>query len=367
MTDDDDPERSAARDGGGVNPPSDSGIPAGPRPRSDRNWPRSAAEAALRLLIRVMMIGLIVVLLGLDDPAGIAAALALPFYAFAALRRWRRRGYEAIVVFGDAFTLFAVLHGAPPATSPEAIVPLWIVGVTFATLRRANLRRVPLVTGVALAAVLLNGIFDGASAVYFVLQSAFALAAGGVAAALIAERGANRRDPLTGVLSRAAGVSELERKLRRPHAADGGVDVAFVDLVDFKAVNDTHGHAVGDAVLAAVGGRLTSAVRGDDTVFRYGGDEFVVVGGGPDLAARLEAVFTPPVATSAGPVAVAARVGLLRGEAVGDVRSVLAEADRRMYAARATREEPRERRRDARLEDERPDPHGGRVADRAAD
>ena len=77
-------------------------------------------------------------------------------------------------------------------------------------------------------------------------------------------------DPLTGVGNRSA----LRRHL---DAAAGPVTMALVDLDDFKPVNDTHGHDVGDAVLRLVAERIAGAVRDDDLVVRFGGDEFAIV------------------------------------------------------------------------------------------
>ncbi len=77
-------------------------------------------------------------------------------------------------------------------------------------------------------------------------------------------------DPLTGVGNRSA----LRRRL---DGASGPVTVAILDLDDFKPVNDTHGHDVGDAVLRVVAERIAGAVREDDLVVRFGGDEFAIV------------------------------------------------------------------------------------------
>src|SRR5262249_31937546 len=77
-------------------------------------------------------------------------------------------------------------------------------------------------------------------------------------------------DPLTGVGNRSALRERLD-------AAPDEVAIALVDLDDFKPVNDPHGHDVGDAVLQVVADRLVAAVRTDDLVVRFGGDEFAVV------------------------------------------------------------------------------------------
>lgn len=80
------------------------------------------------------------------------------------------------------------------------------------------------------------------------------------------------QDPLTGLLNRRG----MENRLNAHLAAGRSVAIGFLDLDGFKAVNDTHGHAVGDALLRGVGASLLRCVRPGDEVARFGGDEFVV-------------------------------------------------------------------------------------------
>lgn len=97
------------------------------------------------------------------------------------------------------------------------------------------------------------------------------------AAALAAQA---ETDPLTGVANRLGLESRLGTIIRDARGsvdADAKVGVLFIDLDGFKAVNDRHGHAVGDLVLAEVAERVRGAVRGEDVVARVGGDEFVIV------------------------------------------------------------------------------------------
>jgi diguanylate cyclase (GGDEF)-like protein len=84
-------------------------------------------------------------------------------------------------------------------------------------------------------------------------------------------------DPTTGLLNRE-GLGQMLRRITA-HPARGGTGLAilYLDIDDFKQVNDTLGHSAGDRVLAEVGLRITSALRGDDPVARLGGDEFVVL------------------------------------------------------------------------------------------
>ena len=120
--------------------------------------------------------------------------------------------------------------------------------------------------------------------------------------------------------------------------------VLFVDLDDFKAVNDTRGHECGDAVLAAAARRLEQTVRSGDTVARLGGDEFVVVaedhGGnsrGAELAERIVAALRAPLMACGEEVSVGASVGMAAA-APGDRATperLLREADTAMYRAKA--------------------------------
>jgi diguanylate cyclase (GGDEF)-like protein/PAS domain S-box-containing protein len=84
-------------------------------------------------------------------------------------------------------------------------------------------------------------------------------------------------DPLTGLANRTLCHDRLGQAVARARRSGAGIAVVYVDLDDFKSVNDEHGHAAGDAVLAAFGHVLEDAVRPSDTVARLGGDEFLVI------------------------------------------------------------------------------------------
>ena len=85
------------------------------------------------------------------------------------------------------------------------------------------------------------------------------------------------RDPLTGAFNRRAFMRELERVVRACERGEGSASVIYIDLNSFKVINDTFGHAIGDAALNVVAGLLTANVRCGDVVGRLGGDEFAVV------------------------------------------------------------------------------------------
>ena len=85
------------------------------------------------------------------------------------------------------------------------------------------------------------------------------------------------RDGLTGLLNRRSMEDALERELRRAEREDYAVSILMVDLDHFKDLNDSFGHAAGDAVLRGLGEYLAGAVRGGDVACRYGGEEFVMI------------------------------------------------------------------------------------------
>ena len=90
-------------------------------------------------------------------------------------------------------------------------------------------------------------------------------------------RHASLHDPLTGLPNRALFNDRLEHGLAVAKRNGLRFAVMFLDLDDFKTINDTHGHDVGDLVLQMIAGRLKDTTRDDDTVCRHGGDEFLYI------------------------------------------------------------------------------------------
>jgi len=150
-------------------------------------------------------------------------------------------------------------------------------------------------------------------------------------------------DPLTGLANRLLFQDRLLHSARL-HDRDGGaLTVLFLDLDDFKLVNDRLGHAAGDALLAGVAERLRACLRKGDTVARLGGDEFAILledGSDPPerLAARIVAAMDMEFQLAAHRVQVSASVGVATVSAEGDSDSVsdrlLHSADVAMYAAK---------------------------------
>jgi diguanylate cyclase (GGDEF)-like protein len=146
-------------------------------------------------------------------------------------------------------------------------------------------------------------------------------------------------DPLTDVLNRRGFERELKRSLAYVKRYGTSVALVFIDLDEFKPVNDRHGHAAGDAVLKAIAAALTRNVRASDVVARLGGDEFAVLlwnVNAPDAAAKAKAleaaVYATPFRFGAATVAVGASAGLALLGALDTPDEVLACADAAMYA-----------------------------------
>jgi diguanylate cyclase (GGDEF)-like protein len=159
------------------------------------------------------------------------------------------------------------------------------------------------------------------------------------AVALHRRLAAERRDPLTGAQRRAAFERRAQRLLAR-HRQDALL--CMVDLDGFKGLNDTHGHAAGDAALAATGERLARWAGPHGVVGRLGGDEFaaatrVDTHAGTDAIERhlqdLVDALHEPVPTQAGPLAVAASVGAAVPDHLGihALPALLRGADVSMY------------------------------------
>lgn len=144
-------------------------------------------------------------------------------------------------------------------------------------------------------------------------------------------------DSLTGLANRALFHERLSHAIedRAPFG------LLFVDLDDFKAVNDQSGHASGDAVLTEVGKRLASTVRGTDVVARLGGDEFAVLAAGTDeperVALRILDALAEPVMVGGQWYSVRASVGVVVAGPDGSPLSsdeLLSQADAAMYEAK---------------------------------
>jgi len=183
----------------------------------------------------------------------------------------------------------------------------------------------------------------------------YLLALGRVALGLTALRGALRErsllatelaeqashDPLTGLANRRLFLTRLEAALARP-APGRASAVLYLDLDRIKLINDTEGHAAGDAALAVVAERLRSGLRAADTVARLGGDEFGILLAPATkretlaVAARINTLLEEPVPIGAHAVRISASVGVAFAAPGDTAQDVLRNADRAMYRAKAS-------------------------------
>jgi diguanylate cyclase (GGDEF)-like protein len=147
-------------------------------------------------------------------------------------------------------------------------------------------------------------------------------------------------DDLTGLPNRALLVDRTERLLARQFRYGGDVAVLFLDLDNFKGVNDSLGHGAGDAYLRAVAQRLRATLRDSDTVGRLGGDEFVVLIDGDDchrdaveVARKILDVMGEPVEINGVAVPVSCSIGVASGPSE-NAEALFHDADLAMYQAK---------------------------------
>ncbi|MEQ8603433.1 MAG: diguanylate cyclase [Marivibrio sp.] len=153
-------------------------------------------------------------------------------------------------------------------------------------------------------------------------------------------------DPLTGLSTRAAMAAELEAEYARAagggSATGRGLAIALADIDRFKQVNDVHGHAVGDEVLRAVAGRFLSRLRPSDSIYRYGGEEFLVSlpNASPGVARSVlerlrEALEERPVGLENGEeLHVTASFGVAAAAPGVGLKTVIERADEALYEAK---------------------------------
>ena len=156
------------------------------------------------------------------------------------------------------------------------------------------------------------------------------------------------RDPLTGLANRRLFNELFEADLARTRRSRLPLAVAYIDLDDFKSVNDSYGHDAGDVVLCQTAQRLQSTVRADDIVARLGGDEFVVVfepsyTTSDDLVERVDDALAAPIDVTDGlALCCPASIGTADTRTVGyHAAALLAAADADMYEVKRVHQRAR--------------------------
>jgi diguanylate cyclase (GGDEF)-like protein/PAS domain S-box-containing protein len=148
-------------------------------------------------------------------------------------------------------------------------------------------------------------------------------------------------DALTNLPNRVLLRDRIEGALARAERHGTGIAVFFLDLDGFKVLNDTHGHAAGDEILRVIADRLREAVRADDTVARFGGDEFVIVchdvpneERATMIAHRVAAAIAVPVSLHEQDVVLRASIGVVLGRPGAVPDALVQDADTAMYQAK---------------------------------
>jgi diguanylate cyclase (GGDEF)-like protein/PAS domain S-box-containing protein len=150
-------------------------------------------------------------------------------------------------------------------------------------------------------------------------------------------------DPVTGLANRALFAERVRHALTRGRREGRGMAVVFLDLDDFKTINDSLGHAAGDEVLVEVAKRLATSVRASDTAARFGGDEFALlledidgVQEAADTAERVLEMLAVPLQVGHKELSLRGSLGIsiAEGDTVGTAEEMIRDADAAMYIAK---------------------------------
>ena len=150
-------------------------------------------------------------------------------------------------------------------------------------------------------------------------------------------------DPLTGATNRSAMDERLEQAIDEAKITQSTIALFFIDLNDFKLVNDTHGHEVGDKLLSGVASNLRACLRNSDTIARFGGDEFVIIIKDIKNNEHIETVYKAIQAAIDEPIIIHSQLVITAKASIGiaqypedgdDAQSLLKAADEQMYRAK---------------------------------
>jgi diguanylate cyclase (GGDEF)-like protein len=295
----------------------------------------------------------------LGDALGVLV-VAPVMLAWGTGRRRRRSLWEGVALWAGAMAVTSLVFSDVGGSSVVTMAYLLVPFFTWAALRYGVLAVTPMSLVVGLLGSWLTSSGEGA----------FANAAGGsghavtllqmfllvvvstalVVTALVSDltdreqveqelRHQATHDPLTGLPNRAVLAEALERALHRRDGAQVALMVCDVD--HFKAVNDTYGHTVGDAVLAEVARRLRASVRAEDLVARISGDEFVILLQDAGRKAvtgvcdRLMDIVSTPLPLASRRLVPSLSVGVARSGPRSTAESLFGSADAALYEAKA--------------------------------
>jgi diguanylate cyclase (GGDEF)-like protein len=152
-----------------------------------------------------------------------------------------------------------------------------------------------------------------------------------------------QHDPLTGLYNRTALEEQIQREIQIARRHETPLSMMLIDLDHFKRINDRHGHSTGDLALNRMASALNACVRDSDLLFRYGGEEFVVLLANTDqasaesVAERVLACIreTPVELDQQGPLHLTASAGVTSLRPEDDSTTLFERADQAMYAAKS--------------------------------
>jgi diguanylate cyclase (GGDEF)-like protein len=254
-----------------------------------------------------------------------------------------------LVFFLYADSVFASAAAAPPVTAITAycytpfIVAAGLSIFPLTALEAAAFGAAPLFAMAAAIAVW-PSLLDDQSPVAMVWRVALIVGISGLAGLsqlrfLLQLTDQATRDGLTGLLVRKVGAELVDHYFAYSVRSDTPLTLLFIDLDNFKSVNDSFGHEAGDAVLQVVGATLKRAFRQQDILVRWGGEEFVVALPGTaraDAEAKLRQLASLGIGHRPDGRAMTASIGVAEriGDQAGDAEVLIGLADRRMYAAK---------------------------------
>lgn len=219
--------------------------------------------------------------------AGVLCGVGLGLALLIHLRGSRVRPAELHVVLGLATALISLCVAAsttPSGTLVTTTAFLWVAMYTSSFHRRAVMLRHLVGIAVGLGAGLVAAGAPSVPQTWFFLMATFGCVAVVNNRRIVDLRQEATTDPLTGVLTRRAFRQAAELEMVRAARTGRPLTLALLDLDDFKGINDRHGHAEGDNVLKGLTVAWKAALRRDDVIGRFGGDEFVLLLPGSDRA-----------------------------------------------------------------------------------